>query len=183
MPIVYAHIVFCLLQTSWHSSDEAVPHGRQTLVLAATIAAGVLLCVGTPLQRNVERAQAFEDVRDIREAIHANPDTLYVCESSVANRLYFFGRACLDVKTTDEMENVVKSGSWDSFSPRYYAQLERFNVDQNKLLSSTTASGTRYVGSDDARIRSFLEEYTGRTCTSTIELEHEACSIYRLVLR
>lgn len=182
VPIVYAHVFFCLLQTSWHSSDEVVSHRRQTLVLAATIAVGVLFCVGTPLQRNVERAQAFENVRHIREAIHENPETLYVCESSVANQLYFYGRACQDVRPTDEMENVVKSGSWDSFSPRYYAQLARFDTDPNKLLSSTTASGTRYVGSDDARIRSFIEEYTGRTCKGTIELEHEACSIYRLVL-
>ena len=97
----------------------------------------------------------------------AHPDTLYVLDSSVLSHQFYFGTPASQVKTTDRFRNVVRSGSWDSYSPRYYEQVAPFLENPDDLLTAIVEEeNVAYVSGGGAEeILAFYKERTGRTAT------------------
>ena len=77
-----------------------------------------------------------EPLRQLTEEIRSHPDTLYVMDAAVLSHQFYFGTPASRVLTTDLFGNVVRSGSWDSYSPRYYSQLEGCLDDPDNLLTA-----------------------------------------------
>ena len=77
-----------------------------------------------------------EPLRQLTEEIRSHPDKLYVMDAAVLSHQFYFGTPASRVLTTDLFGNVVRSGSWDSYSPRYYSQLEGCLDDPDNLLTA-----------------------------------------------
>ena len=98
----------------------------------------------------------------IVSAMETHKDTLYILDGSILNVLFYNGTPVTEVLTTDRFSNIMRAGSWDSFSPRYYAQAGRFVSDPENLLTSFARDpGTVFVGTEADLITAFLEEQTG----------------------
>ena len=78
--------------------------------------------------------------------------------------LYYCDRAVKDVLCTNTFRNIVRSGSWDSFSERYYLQAESLHLadPDRPLLSLVTNPGTIFVSQDASLMQAFLSEQTGK---------------------
>ena len=101
---------------------------------------------------------------ELTNEIASHPDTLYVMDSSVLSRQFYFGTPVNLVQRTDRFKNIVRSGSWDSYSPRYYAQVSRYLEDPDNLLTGIVDSD-RVVwvsGSGAEELRAFYREQKGR---------------------
>lgn len=130
----------------------------------------------------VSRSSSDEPPKNaIVDEIASHPDTLYIMDAGVMSILYFFGTPVTAVKPTHRFDNVVRSGSWDTFSPRYYAQVSRFLSDPDRLLTSLVTSGNvRYVSGSADGIRDFLVEHTGQKVIWTEQgFERLSSKVYR----
>ena len=130
----------------------------------------------------VSRSPSDEPPKNaIVDEIASHPDTLYIMDAGVMSILYFFGTPVTAVKPTHRFDNVVRSGSWDTFSPRYYAQVSRFLSDPDRLLTSLVTSGNvRYVSGSADGIRDFLAEHTGQKVIWTEQgFERLSSKVYR----
>ena len=78
--------------------------------------------------------------------------------------LYYCDRPVKDVLCTNTFWNIVRSGSWDSFSERYYLQAESLHLadPDRPLLSLVTNPGTIFVSQDASLMQAFLSEQTGK---------------------
>ena len=83
-----------------------------------------------------ERSDAQTAADQLTEEIRSHPDKLYVMDAAVLSHQFYFGTPASRVLTTDLFGNVVRSGSWDSYSPRYYSQLEGCLDDPDNLLTA-----------------------------------------------
>ncbi len=109
-----------------------------------------------------------EPYRALTEEIASHPDTLYVFDSSALSRQYYYGTPASRVLTTDRFRNITRSGSWDSYSPRYYEQAGSLISDPDNLLTGlVTDDSIVYVsGGGPSEIIAFYKERTGRECTA-----------------
>ena len=89
-----------------------------------------------------------------------HPDTLYIVEAGVMSILFYNGTLARDVVTTGAFRNIVRTGSWDTYSPRFYAQLDGRVDDADNLLSALlTENNVCYVGVAHDGIEQFLREH------------------------
>ncbi len=105
-----------------------------------------------------------EPLAALTQEITAHPETLYVMDAAVLSHQFYFGTPAARVSRTDLFRHVARSGSWDSYSPRYDWQMEGFVSDPENLLTAIVKEpDVVYVsmgGCGD--IASFYEEQTGR---------------------
>ena len=106
-----------------------------------------------------------EPLLHLTEEIRSHPDTLYVMDAAVLSHQFYFGTPASRVLTTDLFRNVARSGSWDSYSPRYYSQLESCLDDPDNLLTAVVEDpDVMYVsmgGCSDIAV--LYENRTGKT--------------------
>lgn len=102
-------------------------------------------------------------------------DTLFAMETSLYNELYYEAVPVFRVRYTEAFSNVCKLGSGDSFSTRYYAQLQQFGVKdpENLMRSLALEPALRYVSRDNSLMTAYLTEQLGSvaatvsvTCTA-----------------
>ncbi|MDO4619101.1 MAG: hypothetical protein Q4B09_00620 [Lachnospiraceae bacterium] len=153
------------------------------LLLVVIAAAGGLLFIKDYRANNwVSRVphDGYPKVQ-VTEAIYEDQDTLYVIDAGLLSILYYFGTEAKDVLTTDRFANVARSGSWDSFSPRYYNQVGSYLTDPDRLLSGLgTEKQLAYVATAEGAMRQFVTEQTGRTYEPEIrEFPDMSTKIYR----
>ncbi len=112
-----------------------------------------------PYQRQPYGADIYGDL--LRE-IDSNPDTLYVIDGPLLSTVYYFNHPVMTVKTTEAFSHVARSGSWDSFSPRYYNEVSRFSATPDDLIHSLmTEEDVRFVSVDASVTKWFLAEHYG----------------------
>ena len=102
--------------------------------------------------------------QSVKEEITADSSRLCIIDGYVLSMLYYYDRPVKDVLCTDTFWNIVRSGSWDSFSERYYLQAENLHLTDpdRPLLSLVTDPGTIFVSQDASLMQAFLSEQTGK---------------------
>ena len=100
----------------------------------------------------------------VKEEIAADSSRLCIIDGYVLSMLYYYDRPVKDVLCTNTFRNIVRSGSWDSFSERYYLQAESLHITDpdRPLLSLVTDPGTIFVSQDASLMQAFLSEQTGK---------------------
>ena len=104
--------------------------------------------------------------RKLRKEIDAHPDRTYVVESPIYVWLFIYGHPVSEIKYSDTFSHVIRAGSWDNFSPRYYDAARANGVkDPDNLLSSLVGSDSLYLVTENTDfVTNFLTAATGTTC-------------------
>jgi hypothetical protein len=97
----------------------------------------------------------------------------------VLTMLYYNDHPVRYVRKTDAFLHIVRSGSWDSFSARYYDQLKNFTDNPDRLLIELT-DGTRFsfVSQNIALTQRYLTEKAGYTGSPIVSFPEENMQIY-----
>lgn len=118
----------------------------------------------------------------LRKEIREHPENLYIIDGGILSGIYYYDHPVTKVMTTDTFRNIARSGSWDTYSVRYYRQAENFIRDPDNLLSSLIREDhVFYVSFDQSvpKMKNFLEHHTGKTYTLTsIEYDDSQYEIY-----
>lgn len=85
-------------------------------------------------------------------------------------------------------ENIIKLGSWDIYSSRYYSQIRRYGITyEDRLLIAMAQEDkiqfiTTDTGSEYEMIISYIEEHTGREISGTLvrSFPDAGINIYKL---
>ena len=103
------------------------------------------------------------------DEVRTHPERIYVTDSYAFGCMYYYGHPIQEIKTIDDYSHVIRSGSWDSFSERYYDILDGLNFkDPDNLLSSLLTEENIYLLSDNgsavaAYLQSISEKKIGYT--------------------
>ena len=118
--------------------------------------------------------------------IHDHPENLYVFDVVLLSGMYYYNHPVSKVLTTDTFQNVARAGSWDTFSLRYYNQVQNYVDDPDNLLSALILEkNVKYVSYDASvpKLKSFLEYHSGKTCNmSETSFEDSRYKIYSFEL-
>ncbi len=163
--------------------------GRRVLLVEAVSAVLIVLCSLQYLQyfqriNPVPRTYYQEaPLKDLTDEIAAHPETLYVFDASALSHVYYYGTPASQVKTTEVFRNVTRTGSWDSYSPRYYQQVSALLKDPDRLITGLVSEeNIAYVtGGEAGEITGFYEEQTGKGCAkSKTEYPGTGFAVWRL---
>ena len=113
---------------------------------------------------NVSSQAALEEVR-------SHPDRVYLAESYAFARMYYYGHPISEITTIDDYSHVIRSGSWDSFTPRYYRILENLKFsDPDNLISSLLTEEGYYMLTDKPEpTLSYLNSISDRKVKADVE--------------
>ena len=94
----------------------------------------------------------------LRSEIEKHPDLVYIVESPIYVHLFAWGHTVDEIRPTDIFSHVIRPGSWDNFSPRYYEIADQCQIrDPDNLLSSMIGDGhVRFVTEDVNYVLNFL---------------------------
>ncbi len=94
----------------------------------------------------------------LRSEIEKHPDLVYIVESPIYVHLFAWGHTVDEICPTDIFSHVIRPGSWDNFSPRYYEIADQCQIrDPDNLLSSMIGDGhVRFVTEDVNYVLNFL---------------------------
>ncbi|MBR2188222.1 MAG: hypothetical protein IJ860_02265 [Eubacterium sp.] len=170
LPISVAAVVMLLLLQESKEIRKAA-----AAILICVIAAGWIWFVHGFHQSSGERRRPPDSKAhaELKQEIASNPDVFYIMDGGSLSTLFYYNRPVTQVKTTDLFQNVLRSGSWDTFSPRYYHQVEGKLANPDNLLTSLRGyTNLRFVSTDAGLLRGFLEEHTELEC-KPVETEYE----------
>lgn len=125
------------------------------------IVSGVILClVQTFFSFSSEKTEADVNLQILRNYIANAPDTHYLIDSSLYNQMYYNEQPMLSIVQTDMFDNVIKSGGGDSFSPRYYNQIENWFMENpdRTLLMLVHNENFKYIGRKGDLLKIYLSE-------------------------
>ena len=151
--------------SAWKKSCRNVICSVLAIVTLLLTAGMVITCTRDFLASIRDHRQAGNTTyRSVKKKITADSSRLCIIDGYVLSMLYYYDRPVKDVLCTDNFQNIVRSGSWDSFSERYYLQAENLHLTDpdRPLLSLVTDPGTIFVSQDASLMQAFLSEQTGK---------------------
>ncbi len=115
--------------------------------------------------------------RDVKAEIESHPERLYILDGTLISYLYYYDHPIQSIKTEPRFLHITRSGSWDSFSERYYRQAEHFQLkDPDRLLLAPLENDNVFVVTQDlnsytgyyqeemqSSVQPEVQEYAGRT--------------------
>lgn len=149
----------------WKESRRSVICRILAIVTLLLTAGMEITCTRDFLASNRDHHQAGNTAyQSVKEEIAADSSRLCIIDGYVLSMLYYYDRPVKDVLCTNTFRNIVRSGSWDSFSERYYLQAESLHITDpdRPLLSLVTDPGTIFVSQDASLMQAFLSEQTGK---------------------
>ena len=149
----------------WKESCQNVICSVLAIVTLLLTAGMEITCTRDFLASTRDHRQAGNTAyQSVKEEITADSSRLCIIDGYVLSMLYYYDRPVKDVLCTDTFWNIVRSGSWDSFSERYYLQAENLHLTDpdRPLLSLVTDPGTIFVSQDASLMQAFLSEQTGK---------------------
>ena len=149
----------------WKESCQNVICSVLAIVTLLLTAGMEITCTRDFLASTRDHHQAGNTAyQSVKEEITADRSRLCIIDGYVLSMLYYYDRPVKDVLCTDTFWNIVRSGSWDSFSERYYLQAENLHLTDpdRPLLSLVTDPGTIFVSQDASLMQAFLSEQTGK---------------------
>ena len=111
--------------------------------------------------RNKATASSY---KAFRKEIDRHPERIYAVESPIYVHAFAWGHTIDEIVPTDTFSHVIRAGSWDNFSPRYYDIANKCGLsDPDNLLSSVVnAENVYFVTEDEGYLLQFLNrEYDG----------------------
>lgn len=111
--------------------------------------------------RNKATASSY---KAFRKEIDRHPERIYAVESPIFVHAFAWGHTIDEIVPTDTFSHVIRAGSWDNFSPRYYDIANKCGLsDPDNLLSSVVnAENVYFVTEDEGYLLQFLNrEYDG----------------------
>ena len=111
--------------------------------------------------RNKATASSY---KAFRKEIDRHPERIYAVESPIYVHAFAWGHTIDEIVPTDTFSHVIRAGSWDNFSPRYYDIANKCGLsDPDNLLSSVVnAENVYFVTEDEGYLLQFLNrEYEG----------------------
>lgn len=160
-----------------------------SVICTIHVIAAMLLTVGMEVTCTRDFLASTRDHRQagntayqsVKEEITADSIRLCIIDGYVLSMLYYYDRPVKDVFCTDTFQNIVRSGSWDSFSERYYLQAENLNLSDpdRPLLSLVTDPETIFVSQDASLMQAFLSEQTGKNIQAEEKNTGTDIHIYR----
>jgi len=156
--------MYLISDAKWRGRNHYVP-----AVIAAVICTMVVGMQYASAIRNPERAS--ESGKAVKSYVLEHSDEHFIIVSKIYNDMYFAQQPAFYIKQERMFDNTVKSGSGDSFSPRYYDQMREWKVsDPDRLFMQLLEDDTlRYVDHNSEDMRTYLEEQSGKTVTVEIE--------------
>ena len=151
--------------SAWKKSCRNVICSVLAIVTLLLTAGMEITCTRDFLASTRDHRQAGNTAyQSVKEEITADSSRLCIIDGYVLSMLYYYDRPVKDVLCTDTFWNIVRSGSWDSFSERYYLQAENLHLTDpdRPLLSLVTDPGTIFVSQDASLMQAFLSEQTGK---------------------
>lgn len=118
----------------------------------------------------------------LREEIDKHPERVYIVESPIYVHLFAWGHTIDEINSTDVFSHVIRPGSWDNFSPRYYEIAENTSVrDPDNLLSSLIdGEGIYLVTEDENYVMNFLTVEKGKEISAASVKKRGPARIVRL---
>ncbi len=178
VPITMSAVVFLLLSggdaEKDGSTDRAMPP-LPVLLGAAGLTLAILLSLvqfyrgyksSVAVLRSKTVASAYEP---LRKEMDSHPERIYAVESPIYVYLFAWGHTVDEIVPTDTFSHVIRAGSWDNFSPRYYAIARSCGIsDPDNLLSSLLhTKNLRLVTEDEGYVLQFLNSLHEGTCEVT----------------
>ena len=111
--------------------------------------------------RNKATASSY---KAFRKEIDRHPERIYAVERPIYVHAFAWGHTIDEIVPTDTFSHVIRAGSWDNFSPRYYDIANKCGLsDPDNLLSSVVnAENVYFVTEDEGYLLQFLNrEYDG----------------------
>lgn len=181
IPIYILGVLSLLIWTSIHKN-----HGSKLLYWCRNL---VVLCVACItcfllIRNNNSLETLYEEewkkYDELRIYIEEHPQDLYVASSGVVNPLEY-RTTIFQVGEDMDVGNVIKLGSWDIYSKRYYDQLEKYHVEnKERLLIALTEESVRYIAWDEEEtkmIKKYLEEHLDENIVYEQIAEFPKCDI------
>ena len=151
------------------------------LAYAVMIIICVLVC-GHSYYKSIIKSEQYEQRADMREEemdyIEKNSDKHYIVHVSLEG-IASSNEPAIEVRKHPEYSMIIKSGGWDAFSPRYYDQMARMNIDDpDRLLCNLAERGDfRFmydrVKDEDGSVIHDLEEYLKERTGISVAAEEE----------
>lgn len=100
---------------------------------------------------------------ELSEYLHSTEDILFITNSGLANEL-LCSNAIINISVRDYYPNVLKMGSWDSYTKRYYNQISKFGIKDpdNMFYALATEENVRlltYEPKDCVALERYLLEH------------------------
>lgn len=166
-PLAVADIVFLAINAPRRERKLSLP---LALISAALLFVPCFLFLPAYNEAvaSLRSASTAASYRKLRKEIDAHPERIYAVESPIYVHLFAWGHTIDEIKPTDTFSHVFRAGSWDNFTPRYYALAEAAGVpDPDNLLSSLIDSGRmRLVTENEDFVLQFLTAETGTPCVA-----------------
>ena len=113
--------------------------------------------------------------------IHNNKMT-FVVNSSVANNIWQ-NKAIIKLNQEDYPVNMIKTGSWDTFSGRYYYIAKNNNISPDSLFMDLTNYSTIALITNDEieaeRINTFIKDHYNYSATYEMIEFNNDFNVYR----
>ena len=178
--------VFSLLLCEYPLNAEAKEKRFSVPRYAAAAVLGILILVfGVSYLRdyrntnyNSFRSLALPDAPQIREELRSHPETLYIMDAGILSNIYYYDLPVQQLKQTDDFKNIIRSGSWDSYSPRFYKQAVSYIDDPDHLLTALVREDcVRFVTLDSRGVAKFLGEQCGKKVRKEAEVLYDQSGV------
>lgn len=170
MPLLTIFILQMSLIVGKNISESNGKRRALASVLAVLLVAATGVKLNNLLEIGKVRSQKMESL--VQEI--GSSDKLYIVQSFLYNSI--FDNVCYpayEIEKTDMFHNLIKSGSGDSFSPRYYENVQEWGVESpDKLLIQLVWNDRMYyVGNNGENVLRYLEGQVDGTVTMVVEKE------------
>lgn len=137
--------------------------------------------------RDREYGSRNESFMQLYDYINNNSDTLYAASAGIVNPL-LYNFPVFKAGSLVSAENIIKLGSWDIYSSRYYSQIRRYGItyEDRLLIAMAQEDKIQFItndsGSEYEMIISYIEEHTDREVSGTLvrSFPDAGINIYKL---
>lgn len=178
--LIPLYILGCLVLIVWtwsHRRRKPKYLYNKIGVIYTVLALFLLFCI-TKENKELKELQRIECQKytDVKNYIADNPEYLYIGSSGVVNPLEY-SADIFSVGEDIDAGRVMKLGSWDLYSRRYYNQISNYNIEnEESLLMALTEENVIYMVNDDEEFKLILR-YLEEHLNSEIEYEEvKKCS-------
>lgn len=181
-PLCFIAVVFVSLLCEKMPSakqQRLILAGGTVLMLCAMFLFGRSYTAQVAPLRDARTAASY---KKLRKEIDRHPDRTYVVESPIYVWLFIYGHTVDEIKPSDTFSHVIRAGSWDNFSPRYYKIANDRNIrDPDNLLSSLMDADHLYLVTENTDfVTNFLTAEYGTPCAVLSEKKKGPATIAKI---
>ncbi|MEJ8734534.1 hypothetical protein [Mediterraneibacter sp. ICN-202921] len=186
LPIYFIGAVLLFL----HSQKKLEQGKKYAVVNIVYLTIFVLTGVGLILE-NREKVSMYENKNEqykiAYDYINSHSEVLFVGSSTTINEISY-SDPVFEIGTQMSSENVIKLGSWDIYSSRYYHQANKYGIeDKDRLiLGMVDNKNVNYIVQKQNKeeliiLEQYMKEHTEKDIDFVLKDEVSGMSIYQVV--